>query len=74
MKLVHGRAHLAYVVINSTFLICFSLCLCDENQTTKLYFKGQNIWEAIIADLLPKGLGKARKVYIYIVTFYESLG
>jgi len=73
MKLVHRRVHLAYVVVlNSTLLICFSLCLCDENQTAKLYFKGQSIWEAIIADLLPKGLGKARKVYI--VTFYESLG
>ncbi|KAJ1391039.1 Tripeptidyl-peptidase II domain [Sesbania bispinosa] len=35
-----------------------------NNGTTKLYFKGQKIWEAIIEDLLPKGLGKARKALL----------
>lgn len=35
-----------------------------NNGTTKLYFKGQKIWEALIADLLPKGLGKARKALL----------
>ncbi|RYQ94047.1 hypothetical protein Ahy_B09g100249 isoform A [Arachis hypogaea] len=33
-------------------------------QTTRLHFKGQKIWEAIIHDLLPKGLGKARKALL----------
>lgn len=35
-----------------------------HNGTTTLHFKGQKIWEAIIADLLPKGLGKARKALL----------
>lgn len=35
-----------------------------NNGTTTLYFKGQKIWEAIIRDLLPKGLGKARKALL----------
>ncbi|CAJ2630008.1 unnamed protein product [Trifolium pratense] len=35
-----------------------------NNGTTKLYFKGQKIWEAIIGDLLPKGLGKAHKALL----------
>ncbi|OIV91437.1 hypothetical protein TanjilG_02055 [Lupinus angustifolius] len=35
-----------------------------NNKTTMLYFKGQKIWEAIIRDLLPKGLGKARKALL----------
>jgi len=39
------------------------------NQTTTLHFKGQKIWEAIIDDLLPQGLGKARKVYFNSVEF-----
>ncbi|PQM40872.1 pectin acetylesterase 9 [Prunus yedoensis var. nudiflora] len=32
-----------------------------KNGTSLLYFRGQKIWEAIILDLLPKGLGQARK-------------
>ncbi|KAL5069856.1 hypothetical protein RYX36_020743 [Vicia faba] len=35
-----------------------------KNGTTTLYFKGQKIWEAIIEDLLPKGLGKAYKALL----------
>ncbi|KAK2404587.1 Pectinacetylesterase family protein [Trifolium repens] len=35
-----------------------------NNGTTKLYFKGQKIWEAIIQDLLPKGLEKAHKALL----------
>ncbi|KAI4351726.1 hypothetical protein L6164_006052 [Bauhinia variegata] len=35
-----------------------------NNGTSLLYFKGQKIWEAIIHDLLPKGLGKARKALL----------
>nr|KYP74789.1 Protein notum isogeny [Cajanus cajan] len=35
-----------------------------SNRTTTLYFKGQKIWEAIIRDLLPQGLGKARKALL----------
>ncbi|XP_061368844.1 pectin acetylesterase 9 [Gastrolobium bilobum] len=35
-----------------------------DNGTTTLYFKGQRIWEAIIHDLLPKGLGRARKALL----------
>ncbi|KAG2711327.1 hypothetical protein I3760_04G071800 [Carya illinoinensis] len=31
-----------------------------DNGTSFLYFRGQKIWEAIIHDLLPKGLGHAR--------------
>ncbi|XP_027935006.1 pectin acetylesterase 9 [Vigna unguiculata] len=34
------------------------------NKTTTLHFKGQKIWEAIIDDLLPQGLGKARKALL----------
>lgn len=34
------------------------------NKTTTLHFKGQKIWEAIIRDLLPLGLGKARKALL----------
>ncbi|KAI5355587.1 PREDICTED: pectin acetylesterase [Prunus dulcis] len=35
-----------------------------KNGTSLLYFKGQKIWEAIILDLLPKGLGQARKALL----------
>ncbi|GAU32393.1 hypothetical protein TSUD_44360 [Trifolium subterraneum] len=35
-----------------------------NNGTTKLYFKGQKIWEAIIQDLLPKGLKNANKALL----------
>lgn len=35
-----------------------------ENETSLLYFRGQKIWEAIILDLLPKGLGQARKALL----------
>ncbi|KAE9611309.1 putative pectinacetylesterase/NOTUM [Lupinus albus] len=34
------------------------------NGTNTLYFKGQKIWEAIIKDLIPKGLGKASKALL----------
>ncbi|XP_031093459.1 pectin acetylesterase 9-like [Ipomoea triloba] len=35
-----------------------------ENGTTLLYFRGQRIWQAIINDLLPKGLGQASKALL----------
>ncbi|CAL8127360.1 unnamed protein product [Prunus armeniaca] len=35
-----------------------------KNGTSLLYFRGQKIWEAIILDLLPKGLGQARKALL----------
>ncbi|KAB1210687.1 hypothetical protein CJ030_MR6G009127 [Morella rubra] len=35
-----------------------------DNGTSLLYFRGQKIWEAIILDLLPKGLGHARKALL----------
>uniref|UniRef100_A0A2N9GFQ5 Pectin acetylesterase n=1 Tax=Fagus sylvatica TaxID=28930 RepID=A0A2N9GFQ5_FAGSY len=35
-----------------------------EPHTSLLYFRGQKIWEAIILDLLPKGLGRARKALL----------
>lgn len=35
-----------------------------DNGTSLLYFRGQKIWEAIILDLLPKGLGRARKALL----------
>ncbi|XP_044469074.1 pectin acetylesterase 9 [Mangifera indica] len=35
-----------------------------DNGTSLLYFRGQKIWEAIILDLLPKGLGNARKALL----------
>lgn len=35
-----------------------------ENKTSLLYFKGQKIWEAIISDLLPKGLIHAEKALL----------
>ncbi|CAA7403378.1 unnamed protein product [Spirodela intermedia] len=35
-----------------------------RNGTTVLHFRGQRIWEAIIADLLPKGLGLAEKALL----------
>ncbi|XP_023542058.1 pectin acetylesterase 9-like [Cucurbita pepo subsp. pepo] len=35
-----------------------------HNGTSPLYFKGQKIWESIILDLLPKGLGTANKALL----------
>ncbi|KAK4786914.1 hypothetical protein SAY86_010747 [Trapa natans] len=35
-----------------------------NNGTSSLYFRGQRIWDAIILDLLPKGLGNARKALL----------
>ncbi|XP_019149781.1 PREDICTED: pectin acetylesterase 9 isoform X2 [Ipomoea nil] len=35
-----------------------------DNGTILLYFRGQRIWQAIIHDLLPKGLGHARKALL----------
>ncbi|XP_024029199.1 pectin acetylesterase 9 [Morus notabilis] len=35
-----------------------------DNGTSLLYFRGQRIWQAIIHDLLPKGLGMARKALL----------
>ncbi|PON90850.1 Pectinacetylesterase/NOTUM [Trema orientale] len=35
-----------------------------DNGTSLLYFRGQRIWKAIILDLLPKGLGQARKALL----------
>ncbi|KAG8476304.1 hypothetical protein CXB51_033099 [Gossypium anomalum] len=35
-----------------------------DNGTSLLYFRGQRIWEAIIHDLLPKGLSRARKALL----------
>nr|XP_023914894.1 pectin acetylesterase 9 isoform X2 [Quercus suber] len=35
-----------------------------QNETSLIYFSGQKIWEAIILDLLPKGLGSARKALL----------
>ncbi|XP_052208875.1 pectin acetylesterase 9 [Diospyros lotus] len=34
------------------------------NGTSLLYFRGQRIWKAIIFDLLPKGLGNAKKALL----------
>ncbi|KAG5533782.1 hypothetical protein RHGRI_027838 [Rhododendron griersonianum] len=33
-------------------------------ETSLLYFRGQRIWKAIIHDLLPKGLGNAKKALL----------
>ncbi|GAA0144516.1 hypothetical protein LIER_04941 [Lithospermum erythrorhizon] len=35
-----------------------------DNGTSVLYFRGQRIWQAIIQDLLPKGLAHARKALL----------
>ncbi|OMO95071.1 Pectinacetylesterase [Corchorus capsularis] len=35
-----------------------------DNGTSLLYFRGQRIWEAIIHDLLPKGLASAHKALL----------
>ncbi|XP_048127644.1 pectin acetylesterase 9 isoform X4 [Rhodamnia argentea] len=35
-----------------------------DNGTSLLYFRGQKIWRAIILDLMPKGLGRARKALL----------
>ncbi|XP_031281075.1 pectin acetylesterase 9 [Pistacia vera] len=35
-----------------------------DNGTSLLYFRGQKIWDAIIRDLLPKGLANARKALL----------
>ncbi|KAH6770881.1 Pectinacetylesterase family protein [Perilla frutescens var. hirtella] len=35
-----------------------------DNGTSFLYFRGQRIWQAIILDLLPKGLGQAKKALL----------
>ncbi|XP_016477464.2 pectin acetylesterase 9 [Nicotiana tabacum] len=36
----------------------------ERNGSTLLYFRGQRIWQAIILDLLPKGLGRAKKALL----------
>ena len=36
--------------------------ICPFLQSTVLYFSGQRIWDAIITDLLGKGLARAEKV------------
>ncbi|XP_055960269.1 pectin acetylesterase 9-like [Mercurialis annua] len=45
--------------------------------TSILHFRGQRIWEAIIHDLLPKGLGLARKKSCHLNpsmrVFYDNL-
>ncbi|XP_078444456.1 pectin acetylesterase 3-like [Wolffia australiana] len=33
-------------------------------QSLELHFRGQRIWEAIVADLIPKGLGVAEKALL----------
>uniref|UniRef100_M1BRR5 Pectin acetylesterase n=1 Tax=Solanum tuberosum TaxID=4113 RepID=M1BRR5_SOLTU len=40
------------------------------NGTSLLYFRGQRIWQAIILDLLPKGLGNAKKVMPLDILFF----
>uniref|UniRef100_A0A2C9VSE1 Pectin acetylesterase n=1 Tax=Manihot esculenta TaxID=3983 RepID=A0A2C9VSE1_MANES len=35
-----------------------------KDGSSVLYFRGQKIWEAIIQDLLPKGLGQARQALL----------
>lgn len=35
-----------------------------DNGTSLLYFRGKRIWKAIIHDLLPKGLGSAKKALL----------
>ncbi|KAI5652800.1 hypothetical protein M9H77_29987 [Catharanthus roseus] len=35
-----------------------------DNGTSLLYFRGQRIWQAIIHDLLPRGLGQAKKALL----------
>lgn len=35
-----------------------------DNETSSLYFRGQRIWQAIILDLLPKGLLQAEKALL----------
>ncbi|XP_056159016.1 pectin acetylesterase 9 isoform X3 [Syzygium oleosum] len=35
-----------------------------DNGTSLLYFRGQKIWQAIILDLIPKGLGRAQKALL----------
>lgn len=35
-----------------------------DNGTSLLYFRGQRIWQAVIHDLLPKGLVQARKALL----------
>ncbi|XP_021753639.1 pectin acetylesterase 9-like [Chenopodium quinoa] len=35
-----------------------------DNGTSSLYFRGQKIWQAIISDLLPKGLAHAEKALL----------
>ncbi|XVF09888.1 hypothetical protein REPUB_Repub07fG0135900 [Reevesia pubescens] len=34
------------------------------NETSLLYFQGQKIWEAIVPDLLPRGLANAHKALL----------
>ncbi|XP_051121440.1 pectin acetylesterase 9 [Andrographis paniculata] len=35
-----------------------------QNKTSLLYFRGQRIWQAVIHDLLPKGLDQANKALL----------
>ena len=51
------------------FLITTNEFFVNERQKSLLYFRGQKIWQAILTDLLPKGLANAEKVYINFRTY-----
>jgi len=49
--------------------------ICPFLQSTVLYFSGQRIWDAIITDLLGKGLARAEKVppSVFLATCYARV-
>jgi hypothetical protein len=44
---------------------------------TKLFFRGLRIWEAVVDELMAKGLDTAKQVYVgsikYSIEFYKPL-
>ena len=59
---LHGELKTIYCCCQ--FLITTNEFCVNERQKSLLYFRGQKIWQAILTDLLPKGLANAEKVYI----------
>lgn len=67
----HGLDNGVFYFNCTQFLLLIeSFFLLKMKQTSLLYFRGQRIWQAIILDLLPKGLGNAKKVMPLDILFF----
>lgn len=52
--------HILFAALDRSTSLPFGIC--QSWQSSVLYFSGQRIWDAIVADLLRKGLARADKV------------